>query len=50
MLFHFQGTLSDSENVLKGKVEIPNLSEEHEPEDVDVSCLLYCQSIEAGSL
>lgn len=40
LFFYFlwlKGTLSDSENILKGKVEIPNLSEEHDPEDVDVS-------------
>ena len=31
------GALSGSENILKGKVEIPNFSEEHEPNEVDVS-------------
>ena len=38
LFFHIcLGTLSGSENVLTGKVEIPNFSEEHEPSEVDVS-------------
>ncbi|XP_032232935.2 activator of 90 kDa heat shock protein ATPase homolog 1 [Nematostella vectensis] len=33
----WSGTLTESENVLKGKVEIPNLSEENEIHEVDVN-------------
>ena len=37
IFFVHVGALSGSENVLKGAVEIPNLSEEHELSEVDVS-------------
>ena len=30
------GTITDSDKVWKGKIEIPNLSEEHDVEDVNV--------------
>ena len=31
------GTVTESDKVWKGKIEIPNLSEEHDAEEVDVS-------------
>lgn len=33
----WQGEPDDSDEPIEGKVEIPNLSEEHDPSDVDVS-------------
>lgn len=31
------GSLTDGDDIIKGKIKIPNLSEENEPEDVTVS-------------
>lgn len=31
------GTVTESDKVWKGKIEIPNLSEEHDADEVDVS-------------
>lgn len=33
----FSGKLTDSQKKIKGKFEIPNLSEENEPSEIDVS-------------
>ena len=34
------GSLTDGDNLIKGKIKIPNLSEENEPEDITVSSWL----------
>ena len=31
------GSLTDGDDLIKGKINIPNLSEENEPEDITVS-------------
>lgn len=31
------GTVTESDKIWKGKIEIPNLSEEHDADEVDVS-------------
>lgn len=38
-MYHFKiiGTVTDGDKVWKGKIEIPNLSEEHDAEEVNVS-------------
>lgn len=36
--FRTPGEADDSDETIEGKLEIPNLSEEHDPSDVDVSC------------
>lgn len=46
----WSGTLSGSENILKGKVEIPNFSEEHTPSEVDVLVTTKSNSDEAYKL
>jgi len=33
---YFSGSLTESDNVPKGKIEIPNLSEENEVHEIDV--------------
>ena len=41
----WEGTLKNNENktVYKGTFEVPNLSEEHEPKDVDVNFVINFQ-------
>lgn len=34
------GSLTDGDDLIKGKIKIPNLSEENEPEDITVSTKL----------
>ena len=33
----WMGSLSDGDEIIKGKIKIPNLSEENEPEEITVS-------------
>ena len=38
------GTVTDGDKVWKGKIEIPNLSEEHDAEEVNVSQTLLSEN------
>ena len=40
----WNGSLTDGDDLIKGKIKIPNLSEENEPEDITVSC--SCSTLE----
>ncbi|XP_031570531.1 activator of 90 kDa heat shock protein ATPase homolog 1-like [Actinia tenebrosa] len=44
------GSLADSENVLRGKIEIPNLSEENEVHEIDVNVSANKRSEESEKL
>ena len=33
----WNGSLTEGDDIVKGKIKIPNLSEENEPEDITVS-------------
>lgn len=46
----WKGKVNGSDEEVTGKIEIPNLSEEHEPKDVDVSITVKEQSTEAEIL
>ena len=37
MSMDWDGSLTDGDDIVKGKIKIPNLSEENEPEDITVS-------------
>lgn len=39
----FTGKFKDSEKKFKGKFEIPNLSEENDTDEIDVSTMIFCQ-------
>ena len=42
--FKIIGTVTDGDKVWKGKIEIPNLSEEHDAEEVNVSQTLLSEN------
>ncbi|KAK8756552.1 hypothetical protein V5799_000746 [Amblyomma americanum] len=44
------GETDDSDETIEGTVEIPNLSEEHDPEDVDVTVTVSSSSDKADAL
>lgn len=46
----WEGELDDSDETVEGKVEIPNLSEEHNPSDVDVTVTVQKSSQTADEL
>lgn len=37
MSLEWSGSLTDGDDIIKGTIKIPNLSEENEPEDITVS-------------
>jgi hypothetical protein len=37
MSMDWNGSLTEGDDIIKGKIKIPNLSEENEPEDITVS-------------
>ena len=39
-MVHVSGRMNDGEKKFKGKFEVPNLSEENEPDEVDVTIIL----------
>ena len=41
----FAGKLKEGDKKYKGKFEIPNLSEENEPDEVDVSGYTHCNHL-----
>ena len=52
MLFHFSGSLKDEFTNHQGYIEVTNLSEENDPEDLDVSCnfLLFISMLYLGDI
>ena len=45
----WMGSLSDGDEIIKGKIKIPNLSEENEPEEITVSFkIIIVNSIYTG--
>ncbi|KAH9376064.1 hypothetical protein HPB48_007272 [Haemaphysalis longicornis] len=46
----WEGETDDSDEKIEGKVEIPNLSEEHDPKDVDVTVTVSSKGDKAESL
>lgn len=46
----WQGETDESDETIEGKVEIPNLSEEHDPEDVDVTVTVSSSGDKADAL
>ena len=49
-MYDLQGTFSGSPKIVEGSIVIPNLSDEHDPDDVDVDVTVTSSGTEADAL